>query len=332
MYQPAFHRTTPGDLSMRISSRSVLCTDNTGSRANPAGGRRKLPSAPGDPRNRNSPNDHSRRDYLSIPAPAGNAKTGLSRRRSRLRVPSVPLKHLQIGIFCCRPWRKRPPASFSSRADPACEPCSANRRSPPGPGLRRESPQRGCPAGPIGGLRACDRRWPPFAALLSVKKTTQVPSRAAPAASIATARFRASASASHKAVAVTSVPSSAAWDAIGGRSGWRCVASAATRRRRERFLAELAVTRDKVLEGAEFAGGETLLDVGCGEGLIGFDALERARRPSSSATSRAISSASAVRRPMTSASSIGAVSSRPPRTTSSRLKPSRLTSSRRVQC
>jgi arsenite methyltransferase len=40
-------------------------------------------------------------------------------------------------------------------------------------------------------------------------------------------------------------------------------------------LAKLAGVRDTVLDRAELSEGETLLDVGCGEGLIGFGALER---------------------------------------------------------
>src|SRR5256885_7462313 len=40
-------------------------------------------------------------------------------------------------------------------------------------------------------------------------------------------------------------------------------------------LAKLGRTRDRVLDRAELRKGETLLDVGCGEGLIGFGALER---------------------------------------------------------
>ncbi len=44
---------------------------------------------------------------------------------------------------------------------------------------------------------------------------------------------------------------------------------------RRRFLAHLTTTRDKVLDLAHLAEGETLLDVGCGEGLIGFGAFER---------------------------------------------------------
>lgn len=44
---------------------------------------------------------------------------------------------------------------------------------------------------------------------------------------------------------------------------------------RAEVLARLAETRDRVLDRAELREGETLLDVGCGEGLIGFGALER---------------------------------------------------------
>src|SRR5215475_11672850 len=44
---------------------------------------------------------------------------------------------------------------------------------------------------------------------------------------------------------------------------------------REEMLARLAEIRDRVLDRAELGEGETLLDVGCGEGLIGFGALER---------------------------------------------------------
>ena len=44
---------------------------------------------------------------------------------------------------------------------------------------------------------------------------------------------------------------------------------------RARMLEETREFREKVLERAGLAEGETLLDVGCGEGLIGFGALER---------------------------------------------------------
>ena len=44
------------------------------------------------------------------------------------------------------------------------------------------------------------------------------------------------------------------------------------------MLSHLAVVRDKVLDRAAFSAGEILLDVGCGEGLIGFGALERGAR------------------------------------------------------
>jgi ubiquinone/menaquinone biosynthesis C-methylase UbiE len=44
-----------------------------------------------------------------------------------------------------------------------------------------------------------------------------------------------------------------------------------------RVLAEqLQATRDRVLDRASLAAGETVLDVGCGDGLIAFGALDRA--------------------------------------------------------
>jgi SAM-dependent methyltransferase len=41
------------------------------------------------------------------------------------------------------------------------------------------------------------------------------------------------------------------------------------------MVEELAALRDRVLDRAELQPGETLLDVGCGNGLIGFGGLER---------------------------------------------------------
>jgi arsenite methyltransferase len=42
-----------------------------------------------------------------------------------------------------------------------------------------------------------------------------------------------------------------------------------------RWLEELQATRDRVLDATEVSEDETLLDVGCGDGLIAFGALER---------------------------------------------------------
>lgn len=47
---------------------------------------------------------------------------------------------------------------------------------------------------------------------------------------------------------------------------------------RERALAGLARIRDRVLDGANPTADDHLLDVGCGEGLIAFGALERGAR------------------------------------------------------
>jgi arsenite methyltransferase len=44
---------------------------------------------------------------------------------------------------------------------------------------------------------------------------------------------------------------------------------------RERATKMLGTTRGRVLDQAELAEGETLLDVGCGDGLIAFGAIER---------------------------------------------------------
>lgn len=44
---------------------------------------------------------------------------------------------------------------------------------------------------------------------------------------------------------------------------------------RQEFMDHLSGVRDRVLDNAALAEGETLLDVGCGDGLIGFGAIER---------------------------------------------------------
>ena len=61
------------------------------------------------------------------------------------------------------------------------------------------------------------------------------------------------------------------------------------------MLEQLAAVRDKVLDRADLRPGETLLDVGCGNGLIGFGALERGAARSCSPTCLARSSMTAAR-------------------------------------
>ena len=41
------------------------------------------------------------------------------------------------------------------------------------------------------------------------------------------------------------------------------------------MLEELSVWRDRMLEHATITGGETLLGVGCGDGLIAFGVIDR---------------------------------------------------------
>jgi hypothetical protein len=44
--------------------------------------------------------------------------------------------------------------------------------------------------------------------------------------------------------------------------------------RKKSFLDFIAPVRDRVLKNADLSGGETLLDVGAGDGLIAFGALD----------------------------------------------------------
>ena len=68
----------------------VFSYDNKGSRTHPAGRRRKLPQVPANPRNRRVEKARSWWESPPIPAQPGSGMTGLSRRRSRVRVPSLP--------------------------------------------------------------------------------------------------------------------------------------------------------------------------------------------------------------------------------------------------
>jgi hypothetical protein len=80
------------------------------SRTYPARGRRKLPPIPGNPRNARVERPCSQLEYPPIPAQPGGAKTGLSRRRSRVRVPSLPsFKHRFSGglVLAEEEWRER---------------------------------------------------------------------------------------------------------------------------------------------------------------------------------------------------------------------------------
>jgi hypothetical protein len=64
---------------------------NRSSRADPAQGSRKRPPPPANPRDGTDRKPCPRRESPQIPTQLGSATTGLSRRRSRVRVPSLPL-------------------------------------------------------------------------------------------------------------------------------------------------------------------------------------------------------------------------------------------------
>jgi arsenite methyltransferase len=51
--------------------------------------------------------------------------------------------------------------------------------------------------------------------------------------------------------------------------------SGGSEEQRRLLLEQLAPVRDKILDDAEVGPGDTLLDVGCGDGLVGLGALER---------------------------------------------------------
>ena len=70
----------------------VYNSGNDASRADPARGPRRFPPAPGNPRQARSETPCSGGESPPIPAQSASGKTGLSRRRSRVRVPSLPLK------------------------------------------------------------------------------------------------------------------------------------------------------------------------------------------------------------------------------------------------
>src|SRR5436190_3729744 len=76
--------------AFRAHPRAVRYRGNGAYRAHPARGSRKLPHAPGNPRKSTSRKPCSREESPPIPSQPRSAMTGLSRRRSRVRVPSLP--------------------------------------------------------------------------------------------------------------------------------------------------------------------------------------------------------------------------------------------------
>ena len=100
----------------------VAYSDNDASRTDPAGGRRKLPPSPANPGKRTDEKACSPGDSPQTPAQPGDTKTGLSRRRSRVRVPSLPLKTSCKVALLLPDQAQTTAGSFRSRAHPAdCE-------------------------------------------------------------------------------------------------------------------------------------------------------------------------------------------------------------------
>ena len=96
--------------------------DNGASRAHPAGGRRRLPQAPAEPRKARLGKPCSRLKAPPIPAQPGTTKTGLSRRRSRVRVPSLPSSFARPSNFCRREGPGSGPLAVRSGSDRGARP------------------------------------------------------------------------------------------------------------------------------------------------------------------------------------------------------------------
>jgi hypothetical protein len=99
---------------------------NRSSRADPAQGSRKRPPPPANPRDGTDRKPCPRRESPQIPAQLGSATTGLSRRRSRVRVPSLPSRkscNSPCFVVCLgaddRRFPRRPPALTPHGRSPA---------------------------------------------------------------------------------------------------------------------------------------------------------------------------------------------------------------------
>jgi len=90
----------------------VCRNDNEASRADPARGHRKPSPTAGDSRNLRVGKPCSRRESTPIPAQPRSGKTGLSRRRSRVRVPSLPSLKVPANRHYVLPMWTRPCASW----------------------------------------------------------------------------------------------------------------------------------------------------------------------------------------------------------------------------
>lgn len=99
------HLSPRSDAALRIAPHGSQLRQ----RRIPHTSRRRSAEAPAHPRQSpqsESRKTRSRRNPPPIHAQPGSAKTGLSRRKPRVRVPSLPKRSLQISISCPSPRRR----------------------------------------------------------------------------------------------------------------------------------------------------------------------------------------------------------------------------------
>jgi hypothetical protein len=110
---PALAQDGKEGVDFLASRRCVANGDNASSRAYPAGGRQKVSQIPCNPRSEGGRMACSYRKSPPIPAQRRTTKPGLSRPKSRLRVPSLPSLEEPANRHVLLPARRR--SRISSR-------------------------------------------------------------------------------------------------------------------------------------------------------------------------------------------------------------------------
>jgi hypothetical protein len=107
-----------------------FAVEATSSRAHPTRACPKAPPAPANPRNHRGGKPCDSREFPPIPAQPGSAMTGLSRRRSRVRVPSLPSKSPgNSPILLSRPRTQSRLGQQTVKSGTSAEPLSAPKRT-----------------------------------------------------------------------------------------------------------------------------------------------------------------------------------------------------------